>query len=459
MSHQVQDSIDSAPQLELAARDRRSLDSDLARWVTTAVRSHRGASRLASYEREALEQEVALRVLRSRARTGSAHDVLAWMDRCERMPLTAAREEAATRYALAALPADERARKLWSIIGHALATRSWQDHSARYRAAMRSQRDTGPDVSPDPMADGSVAHLALEQDSARLGTAPMVGAALPLIDTGWSATDVAVALAYGQGWTTAQARNAALALERARYIAMADAGASRISASELVRVVAAHRGTSVNAVEAAAKRGLALLAAIPVHAVIDAVRHAARIGPSDGPRADQRYRAALAIAAHGAVRSHALAGGSWDSESLRTGRAMPVREARASVPVAGPVLSGPLALARSRRVALDVAPARTRTARERATAALAALARHSGPLDMPAVAQVNKRTSAAVAKTVQRPVSPCRCEAGKSCPIHSAARLPASQRDLARRERPTVALAALWPRWTPVSVDGERPGS
>lgn len=144
----------------------------LAREIRAAMRSVPAARVASEPEREALAQMAAERILRKRSR-GSARDVIAWIDRAERMPVTAAREQRER----VERGATGRAHLVGIIASLCAQSRDWLDTTERYRTRAQSQADTGPmiaaslDAATDPETGeptGFLARAVAREGGARL---------------------------------------------------------------------------------------------------------------------------------------------------------------------------------------------------------------------------------------------------------------------------------------------------
>jgi hypothetical protein len=109
-------------------------ETDLMREVMAAVRAETRRVKVSESEAEALAQLAAERVIRNRP----AREVLAYIDRAERMPTLAARREGITR--------GEVGRKyIGQIVSGLLSDRrDWRDVAESYRSARERQSESGP---------------------------------------------------------------------------------------------------------------------------------------------------------------------------------------------------------------------------------------------------------------------------------------------------------------------------
>ena len=215
----------SDPAADAAKTERETPHTDLVRWAWTAVRSHGYARTLSAPEQEALVQQTLAQVTHSErdrdthsatrpanyrkppAATRAA-DVLAWLDYAGTVLVHL---DTAASLPLARLTARQRYRVLQAAVQTALESPHWQDHSARYRSAANVQRDSGPRVVPDAGEADGLLYRAADAASAQRDGCPNVELLAPMLDSDWSACEVARALAYERGWTLTQARVVALA--------------------------------------------------------------------------------------------------------------------------------------------------------------------------------------------------------------------------------------------------------
>ncbi len=408
--------------------ERETPHTDLVRWTWTAVRAHSYARSLTAAEQEALVQQTLVQVCtadrnrdthtadrpadfrRKPVAATRAADVLAWMAYAER---TLSGLDTAATLPLAALNPRQRYGVLTTAVRTALESPHWQDHSARYRAAAKAQRDSGPRVVPAAGDSGDILERAAEAATAARDASPNVQLLAPIMDSDWSACDVARALAYEQGWTRAQARNVALALERARRVAVAEAGQRNTAAVTLLEAVAAQRRTAgrkstVGSVSVEADRGCKLLRAVPVDSALRVMRHVARLDSGNGPLWD-RVTVAAAAAADTAIRTHALAGGSWDADSIHSGRSLPSR-ADNTARTAGPWLLREQAPQPHRPDVGYVLPY---------VAPLSDAIRHRPLAEQHTAERKRSSVGGAIRRTARKP-GPCRCDSGKRCPVHTA---------------------------------------
>lgn len=114
-------------------------ERDLAREIASAVRAETRRVNVSESERDALAQMAAERVLRNRpARRGRPAQVLAWIDRAERMPTLALASEG--------IPRGEVGRNYIGQIVRGLLSdrRDWRDVAESYRTASERQSESGP---------------------------------------------------------------------------------------------------------------------------------------------------------------------------------------------------------------------------------------------------------------------------------------------------------------------------
>lgn len=116
----------------------------LMREIAGAIRAARGASILTDSERDALAQAIAERVTRTNvaALAGRPAQVLAWIDRAERLPLWAAQAERIPRGSIGRDFLRNLAERLLRE------SREWRDLAQTYSVRERSQRErSGPTVT------------------------------------------------------------------------------------------------------------------------------------------------------------------------------------------------------------------------------------------------------------------------------------------------------------------------
>lgn len=114
-------------------------ESELMREIASAVRAESRRVNVSESEADALAQIAAERVLRNRAaRRGPAREVLAFIDRAERFPLTAERREG--------IPRGEVGRNYLATIVRGVLTdrRDWRDVAETYQSARERQSASGP---------------------------------------------------------------------------------------------------------------------------------------------------------------------------------------------------------------------------------------------------------------------------------------------------------------------------
>jgi hypothetical protein len=114
-------------------------ESDLMREVMAAVRAETRRVKVSESEAEALAQLAAERVIRNRpAHRGTAREVLAYIDRAERMPTLTARRDGITRGEVGRNYVRQIVRGMLSD------RRDWRDIAESYQSARERQSESGP---------------------------------------------------------------------------------------------------------------------------------------------------------------------------------------------------------------------------------------------------------------------------------------------------------------------------
>lgn len=285
----------AAKAAKLAPRDPFRVEgAALAREIRAAILSVPAARRASEHEQDALAQMVAARLYAPhRQPRASAAQVLAWIDRAERQPLTAARieRERVERGAVGR-------RLLTGMIESACAqSREWLDTTDRFRTRAESQADTGPRVttSADPTSEDmltgqALAHRAdpelapLPEDSRELAQAALAGIESELAER------------QPAPWhlTPADSRRVLVAL-------LVDVGGCELAA------LAAEQDRTLNALAIDRTRGGALLrTAYPDPAALVALLHRAAesAGLVDPERGDRPALSLVADAARRAIEHY-----------------------------------------------------------------------------------------------------------------------------------------------------------
>lgn len=224
---------------ERAARKRGPRDpyamegAALAREIRAAMREVPAARRASESEQDALAQMVAERIYRRR-RHGRPADVLRWIERAERCPVTAERAER-----VRVERGSVGRRYLVGIVASLCAqSREWLDTTERYRTRAQAQSDSGPmvDASADPQSDDLLTREALTRHDPERAPIPE------------DSRELCEAMARVIGTTKAEARRVAVAL-------LADLASVPLSA------LAAEQGRTLNALALDRSRGVALMRA------------------------------------------------------------------------------------------------------------------------------------------------------------------------------------------------------
>lgn len=247
----------------------------LVREIHAATFAARGGMAIKKDERAALVQVIAAQIVQ-RGWHGRPRDVLAWIDRAERMPATAAREyHDLTRRSLGRKFLVARIERVMHE------SRAWRDVAETHKVRERRARErSGPAVSIESYERAENAGI-LAQAAAR-NTDPEV-APLPANVRDW-----ADAMAADIDDLTDTERRRVL-------VALLVAGGIRAS------VIAAWQARSMNAVQMDSKRGAALLRDLYPDPS-DLIAHGRIVadeqglldrGPSDAPQLGEHERAAL----------------------------------------------------------------------------------------------------------------------------------------------------------------------
>lgn len=267
----------------LTRRDDHWSGADLARAVHRAVTFHPAARKLADTEREAVGQEVALRLW---ARKGL--------------------ERVASEYV---------ARTVSTV----LESKGWQDTAARYLTATERQRDTGPMIVPAGLAGDVAGNLA----------ASVAGESVDVLPA--DVPDLARLVADHLAVDPVERRRVTARLVQAMSVAGATDPALALADLALAQ------GRTLNAVRIDAARGADAIAEVEPADLLALIRDVAReSGLARTAVADRIELSHTERAAAEAVAALAREGGSWDAASIGTGRSLPEWPERRIQPDAAP---------------------------------------------------------------------------------------------------------------------------